>query len=98
MQRKACGSGRGEWSLCSCPLVKKDGFEVCVNNERSSSHVLPVGELDSVVGHRKDVKRGNVILSSAQLLLPLVFTLMFEMTKAALAEECMSIICSHVTE
>ena len=68
----------------------KDGFEVYVNYERSPSHVLPVGELDSAVGLREDVRRGNVILAGAELLMTLDCTFKSKLTKAALAEELMS--------
>ena len=85
----------GAFALVEC---KMDALEVCLNNELSPSHILPVGKFDSAFVVRENVKRGDVILTSAQMLVPLVCTFKFEMTKAALAAKHLSIACSNVTK
>ena len=45
-----------------------------------------------------DVKRGHVILAGAELLMTLECTFKSKLSKAELAEEFITIMCSNVTE
>ena len=76
----------------------KDGLEICVNNKWNPSHILPVGKYDSAVGHRVDVKLGNLILAGAELLMTLECTFKSKLSKAAFAIELMIIMLSNVTK
>ena len=50
------------------------------------------------VGLRENVKRGDVTLAGAEVLMTLECTLNSKFSKATLAEEFMIIMCSNVTE